>query len=117
MGNKNPKNQFKKGAPPGPGRPRLPDDLKELKELTKIALEKSVHKYTLMSIEELDKVSKDPNTIAIDRLILSILKQGIIKGDQQRATFLYDRIVGKVKENVTIEGGIKVTIEDYSKDK
>jgi hypothetical protein len=118
MGNTKPnKTSFKPGAKPGPGRPRVPDEVKEARKLTKVLFEEIVHKFTAMSKQELTAHLQNPNTPTLELMVGMVVKEAIVRGDQTRLNFLLDRIVGKVKEHHEHSGSdgepIKFIVEDY----
>jgi hypothetical protein len=98
--------QFKPGNKGGPGRPQMPDDVRQAKTLTQAALELALSKYLLMNLEELKKAKADPETPMIDLLIISVVMHGISRGDQNRVDFLMNRLVGKVKQQIEHSGEI-----------
>ena len=56
----------------------------------------------------------DPTTPIFELIIISILKNAFTKGDYQRISFVLDRLVGKVKDQVEHSGdGFKIILEDY----
>lgn len=77
------------------GRPNLPEDLKNVKKLTKHEVESLIAKYMRMELAEIDAVIKNPKTKALDGWVCSIIKFGIMKGDPLRLSFLFDRIIGR----------------------
>jgi hypothetical protein len=86
------------------GRPPLPKDVKELKKLTQIELEKALNEMLYLNKEQLAQVNKDPESTMLQRLIASIITFGVNKGDHQRLSFLIERLVGKVKDTVELSG-------------
>lgn len=101
---------FQKGQPGGPGRPRLPDDIKQSRALTKIELERILNKFMFLSIKEIDAISKDTTSIAIESVVASIVLKAVAFGDQQRLNFVLDRLIGKVKEVLDVNG--KISLEE-----
>jgi len=95
--------QFKNGHPGGPGRPRLPEDLKEVKKLNQFELEKSLNEMLTMTPEQLKRVKTDPESTMLQILIASIITHGANKGDPIRLNFLLDRLIGKMKENIHVK--------------
>lgn len=107
---------FKPGQSGNPnGRPKLPEEVKEAKRLTAAELELKLTEFLKKSREELYAIAKDPKSTGMDALVASIMTFGVSKGDHMRMEFLLNRLIGKVKEQVNVEGGFKVVVEDYTK--
>ncbi len=90
------------------GRPPMPKDVKEARQLTQRELEISLQKYLLMTPEQLKKAKQDPETTMIDHLIISVMTHGVNKGDQNRVDFLMNRLVGKIKQQVEMSGQLDI---------
>jgi len=93
---------FKPGYKGGPGRPRLPDDVKGFKRMTQTELETIFNKYINLPVSQLKEARSNPNMTGLEAMVLSIMLQAINKGDQLRMNALLDRLIGKVKERVEI---------------
>lgn len=97
------KTSFKPGQSGNPnGRPKIPIDVKESRQLTRIELDRQLNRLIAMSPEQLAEVRKDPKSTMLELLIVSVITHGINKGDQTRLNFLLERLssIGKVKETV-----------------
>jgi hypothetical protein len=105
--------RFEKGKPGGPGRPPLPADVREVRRLNKVELERALNDFLLLTPDQLKKKRQDPETTMLEHLILSVMSHGTSKGDPVRLDFFLNRLVGKVKEQVETSGQIKVIVEDY----
>lgn len=101
---------FEVGHPPMGGRPRLPDDVKEARALTRADLDRHLTRFMAMGPNELAEVRKNPNSTMLELLIISVMTHGVNKGDQQRLGFLLERLssIGKVKERVEVSGEVKL---------
>jgi hypothetical protein len=87
--------RFKPGqvATPG-GRPKIPDELKAHKVLTKDEVSHTIAMYARMDAGALQELSVNPATKGIDRaIILNIL-------DHHKLPIILDRVIGKVTEVV-----------------
>lgn len=93
---------FQPGNPGGPGKPPLPPELKEAKRLTKTAFEAMANRYLWMTAAELDAAQRDPAMPAVERLVVSILAAGTVEGDQARAEWFLNRLLGKVTDKVAV---------------
>lgn len=91
---------FEKGnaAGKGHGRPPVPVDIKQARSLNRIELERTLNKYLYMTLPELDVAWANPNTTALDRIVMGMVRQAITEGDVPRFNFLLERLIGKVKE-------------------
>jgi len=112
---------FQAGNPGGPGQPKIPEEVKAARKLNRIELERIINKYLYMPGTELRKLleeaTKGQNEMPmIEAMIAKIMLAGFSEGDQRRLEFILDRLVGKVKDQVEVNGteGIKVIIEDYT---
>lgn len=95
--------QWKPGETGNPGgRPKLPEDIKAAKKLNKIELERLLNLYLTLSSEEISERMTDRTTPALEKMVGSIIQKAVDQGDQQRLTFLLDRLVGKVKDELDI---------------
>ncbi len=93
---------FAHGNPGGPGQPPLPPELKATRRLTKGNFELIANKYVWSSEAELEAALKDEATAAIEKLLVTIMLAGIKNGDQGRAEFFLQRLVGKVVDKVEV---------------
>ena len=71
------------------------------------------NQYLYMSRAEIKAKLDDPNTVALELVVATIVIKSIQAGDQQRLTFLLDRLIGPVKHAVEHsgpnEGPIRIT--------
>jgi len=86
----------------GPGRPRKPADLVAAQKLTKTEITGKLIKFMAMSVDELAEILRDKSLPVLDHFIGRVALLGIHKGDQQRLNFIFERLIGKVKDNVEI---------------
>jgi hypothetical protein len=92
---------FVKGTTPNPkGRPKIPEELKKIRKMNRDRLEIIVSKYLAMNFIDLNQVVKDPNTSALDHMIVQIIIKSITTGDHARFNAIMDRVVGKVKDQI-----------------
>jgi hypothetical protein len=96
---------FQIGNAGGPGKPKLPDDVKQARKLNKIEFERVLNEAIHLNGFEIKTRLSDPTTPAIEMLILKIIAMGINKGDERRLNFILDRLIGQVKTKVSIDGG------------
>lgn len=91
---------FKKGnkASKGKGRPKMPADVKAARKLSHIEFNRIANRYLYSTEEQIDEALNSPETPMIERMVLAVIKKGIVDGDQMRLTMLLDRTIGKVKE-------------------
>jgi len=97
MNNKNLKQVgWQKGKSGNPnGRPRMPEDMRNIASLTTMEVVKLISKMARMTLAELNSSIKDPTSTVIDISIANIFLQCIDKGDFTRLSFLLDRAIGK----------------------
>jgi hypothetical protein len=113
MSNPNPshKTRFKKGISGNPnGCPPMPKEVKEARKLNRIEVERLLNKFLQWPSEDVIKFANDQSNPALEVLIARVLSVAMKNGDDKRLNFLLDRLVGKVKENVAIEGDLNVNM-------
>lgn len=93
---------FVPGKPGGPGRPPLPPEVKEARRLTKTEFERIANRYLWTTEAGLEASAMDPETPAMERLIISILLTAIKAGDHAKAEWLAMRLLGKVQDKVEV---------------
>jgi hypothetical protein len=96
---------WKKGQSGNPnGRPPLPQDLKEARALNKEEFERVANKYLYLSEPELWVVKRRQDTPMLDQMVIGLLLMTSTHGCQKRFAFLLDRLLGKLKNTVEVEG-------------
>jgi len=75
---------------------------KIVREYNKKKIEEIISKYLDMGSAELKKIMLDKTTPSIDLIVIKVITEAIKKGDCSRLSFLLDRTIGKVKEEVGV---------------
>lgn len=94
--------KFEKGNKKGRGRPRKDPELVEVQKINRDIVEARLVSFMTMTREGLKAVIDNPATSMLDLMVASLVQKAIKEGDHQRLGFLFDRVIGKVKENVDI---------------
>lgn len=95
--------QFQKGVSGNPGgRAPLPEDVRKAKDLTAVEFTRIINSFFHIKTEQLDKIIASPDSTNLQKLVGGILSRAIKEQDQVRATFLLDRSIGKVKEQIEV---------------
>lgn len=85
------------------GRPPLPKDIKEARELNQVEAVRLLNKFRNMSLDELKEISSNPSTTAFDHMLISVIKYGISQKNPMAALeFFFNRLIGKPKESLEI---------------
>lgn len=92
------------------GRAPIPEDLKALKEMSQIEVDRSLHELIHFTFSELEAIRKNQSTSNLKRMLIAVILEAIQKGDHYRLDFLLNRIVGKVKDQVEHSG--KISLEE-----
>lgn len=93
---------FEPGNPGGPGQPTIPPELKAARRLNKVEFELIANKYVFATKAELEAAQTSPSTPAMEMLLVNIMLSGIFDGDQAKAEFFLNRLIGKVKDEVEV---------------
>lgn len=90
----------------GKGRPRLPEDLKHIKKLTKSEIDLRLNKLLAMKKADLEKLVNDKHEVnnldMLDYFIACVIVNGCKHGDHKRLDFIFDRLIGKVHDKVEV---------------
>ncbi len=106
------KTQFKKGYSGNPGgRDKLPPEIREAKRLTRRSMEVALNKFLGWPTEKLAEFLRDTNNTVIEMIIAKILIEALKRGDQIRLNFIFDRLIGKVKDEVEVIGAKPTIIQ------
>jgi len=88
---------WKKGQSGNPdGRPS--QRLDESRKINAKVARELLNKYLDMPAAELKKIVKSGKTKGVDLMIATCILKGAYKGDSRALNFMFDRLVGKVKE-------------------
>ena len=91
---------FEPGNTFGKGRPQVPEDLKELRKLTKPALELMMNRLIFLPVPQLKIIKKGRNTPSIEKILCNVIIKAVAWGDIGRLGFLLDRLIGKVPDKI-----------------
>ena len=92
---------FKPGETGNPnGAPKIPEEIKEARRLNKLQVEEILNKFLDWPLQDLVNFTANKNSPVLEVLVARILLEGIKKGDQFRLEFIFQRLVGKVKDEI-----------------
>lgn len=95
--------KFKPGQSGNPsGRPKLPGDIVKAKSLNRVEAQRILNQLVYMSKDEIKAFMKRPDATMLELLIGSIIFKGVEQGDHQRTNFLFERLIGKVKDDIEV---------------
>lgn len=80
------------------GRPPIPEEIKKARLLNKVHVEELLNKFLNWPLQDLVTFSQKKESPVLELLVARILLEAIKKGDQVRLEFLFQRLIGKVKE-------------------
>ncbi len=108
---------FQPGVVTNPeGRPKIPEELKEVRRMTRSEVELRILELWQKPEPEIKAILDDPKTSLRDKMIMRVMLRAIAKGDHAGLGFIMDTTFGKKMES-SLEGTptIRVVIEDYRK--
>jgi len=92
---------FKPGQSGNPdGRPPVPADLREARKINQLVIERLFNEFLWMPKAELTRRYKAPETPAIERMLIQLVRSSQWGGDKGRIGFILQRIVGTVSTKV-----------------
>ena len=93
--------KFKPGVSGNPGgRKAEPKELREAKAMTKAQAQELLVIFMQMDIDDLEAILRDKKRKVIEHIIGRIALMAIKHGDHARLSFVLDRLIGKVKDEV-----------------
>ncbi len=88
--------RFKKGVSGNPkGRPSVPKDIKDARNLNKVELSKILNGYIFLTDEELKRKISDPDVPIVEKIVAKTLMEALKVGCYRRLEFIFDRLIGK----------------------
>lgn len=104
--------RFKPGQSGNPnGRPRIPDGLRDALALNKNILSRLINKYAQMTPAELKEVIKAGTAPSLEIIIASNLLKSATSGDGTGIGWMFDRSIGKVKDQLEVSAPRPYIIE------
>ena len=97
---------FKAGNPGGPGRPKMTDMQKKAAKINRKTVRGLIHYYLALELEEIRSLYKPeiPKTLpSIHYIIMGIIIQAGVQGDQNKAEWLWSQVWGKLSDTIEID--------------
>lgn len=94
---------WQKGQSGNPsGRPKVPKDVRQAKQLTTHSFIKTVNKYWHMSYKEVRRCFEqmEDHTMG-DLIVIQVLRMAIKEGDPTRLEMILKRVIGSVPSHIT----------------
>jgi hypothetical protein len=84
---------FRPGVSGNPaGRPPLPADLKAARQMNRVALERLLNEILYLTKEELKERFKDPETPAVERMVIQLVRSACWGGNYLKIGFLIKQL-------------------------
>ena len=90
-------------APANPkGRPKIPDlvELKKIRRIKRAEAQDAIQTWISKPIDELKIACKNPDTKALDAMIISTILHAIQYGDHKRIDWIFTRLLGRIPINI-----------------
>ena len=108
---------FAKGQSGNPGgRTKMPPEVKEARKLNRQTMELALNKFLHWETDKLAEFLRDKTNPVLEMIIAKILLESMIKGDQIRLNFIFDRLIGKVSDKVEHTLPKPTVIKRFGKD-
>ena len=101
---------FKKGNKLGKGQPKTPEEILAAAKLSRKSFQGLFHKFSLMDITEFRSFVEADKMNVMEKIISSIMIKAI-EGEGKAAALIWDRMMGRVKEEIEISMPKPVLIE------
>ena len=109
--------KFQKGQSGNPGgRTKMPPEVKEARKLNRQTMELALNKFLHWETDKLAEFLRDKSNPVLEMIIAKILLESMVKGDQIRLNFIFDRLIGKVSEKVEHTLPKPTVIKRFGKD-
>ena len=93
---------FKKGAKAGPGRTPTPEDIRKAAKVSQTMFQGVFHKFSLMQLEEFIEFMKAGKMNVMEKIIGTVMTKAM-RGEGKAAALIWDRMMGRVKENIEVQ--------------
>ncbi len=103
---------FQNGNPGGPGRPKVPEEMKSARKLNRLEFERILNKYIHLNRLEINEVIKSAELPMIEMIVAKILAFAFNEGDQKRTEFVLDRLIGRVKDAEPVDDRTKEDVRN-----
>jgi hypothetical protein len=90
------------------GGPKDPPEIKKIKNLTKIELIEVANLIIKGNLDELMDLKDNPDASVLQVMIAGVAIRVMKKGDMTALDILLNRLIGKVKDEIDINGDIKM---------
>ena len=94
-----------KSGNPGGGR-KKPPDIKVATEYSRNEIERTLNNFLTLTKTDLKQRLEHPEASILQLAIGSVLMKTVKEGDHQRLGFIFDRIIGKVRDRIELSGDI-----------
>lgn len=95
---------FVKGQVGNPlGRPSLPEDVRRARKFNVTECTRVISKFFNMTLEEVEVISKTPETPMLERTLAKLFVEAEKTGDQSKLEFLFNRSIGKVTDKLNVK--------------
>ena len=89
------------------GRKPAPEHLRKAMQLTRESAAETLNRFISMSVDELNAVLEDSTRPTLEHLVAKLISVGMYDGDPKALTFLFDRLIGKVRDP---NGGTNISL-------
>ncbi len=94
------------------GRPKLPEDIKQIRKISQFEFERIINKYLFMTDDEFSADVARPEITKFERAISGVLSKAIRKQDERTLEWILARTLGKMRERLEVESkSLKVNVQ------
>lgn len=83
------------------GRHKWPEELQKVAKLSAEVVERMIAKYVAMPVDEFKAFIDEKQGTMLEIMIASVIHKGVIKGEPAYLDFLFNRTIGKMKDDPT----------------